>query len=356
MLLLSILLVFVLAAAVAVPTIAYYIRTGGKTEGDYTPANPNEPSFTDPTPSNPSFRLLAGDQNMKDVFIYVPDRGFPIFVRVEIVVSWKKLADCTCTHEICNSPTCSEDCECPNSPNCPDDCEDCEDCLKVGCETCPDCEVGDCENCMGNCEDCEVCGQVKCESCTGCPDDCEDCEDCEGGCTDCEGCKQLSNCGKCTDCRDCLNSCIDRNDCPRCNDDDSDDWDVIFAVPVKGEKSDDEADYKMERGANWDLIENDNASANTNGFYCYYMKPVQSSGNVTDKTAYIKIPSPAITTFEFLDNARPPVNDCILNVEIIVQTIQAIGYTDMDNDGDGYVEPAWRDAWKNAPDFDVIEY
>lgn len=212
-----VLLVLVLVVAVATPTIAYYIRSAGKVGGEHTPAEA----------SNPSFKLDNEDKPMENVYITVKDEGYPVYVRVSIVITWQKLADCTGT----------------------------------------------------------------------------DCEDCTVTCTDCE-------------------------DCPRCNNDPDDDWDVIFAIPQKG------VDYSLTLGDKWTTVEN-------NEFY-YCTSAVQSRFPDYDKLEPLSTPV-FITECKLLSTAQPPIEGCVLNVELIVQTIQAIGYTDPDKNGNE--TPAWQDAW-----------
>ena len=259
-----VLLVLVLVVAVATPTIAYYIRSAGKVESEYNPAQPSDPSFKQP---KPSFRLSSSDETeIKNLYISVPDQGYPVFVRVAIVITWQKLADCICLiPQECSGEKCSNCADC-------NDCEDCEDCV-----------------------DCPKCEEVYCDSCGQEDKQCE-CEDCE--------------------------------ECPRCNDDPDDDWDVIFAIPQKGE------DYSLTLGDKWTTVEN-------NEFY-YCTSAVQSLYPDYDKLEPLSTPV-FITECKLLSTAQPPIEGCVLNVEIIVQTIQAIGYTDPDKNGNE--TPAWQDAW-----------
>lgn len=315
--LLTTLLVLVLVIAVATPTIAYYIRTAGKVESEYTPAEPSAPSFT----------LSSDDREMSDVYVWVEDQGYPIFVRVAIIVNWLRLTDCTCTPPGCSSHTCADCGDCPDCEeectDCTESCTGCEGCGGVVCENCPDCGEGDCENCEGNCEDCPNCMEIiTCEDCKNCPD-CEegDCENCEESCTGCMGCEQFDECGVCKDCE----NCVDRDECPRCNDDPDDDWDVFFAVPVEGNNG----DYTLVLGDSWTTVQDSDY---------YYCTSKVESRFPNDTSELIRLPV-LIKNFEFLEDAKPPVEGCILSVEIIVQTIQAIGSTDI---GD---IPAWQDAW-----------
>lgn len=334
-------LVFVLAVAVATPTIAYYIITGGKVQGDYQPGEPSPPIIKEESP-NPVIRIFALDADnttMKDVYISVPDYGYPVFVRVALLVTWLKPADCTCIQPVCGlhyckgCEICGDDCD---GLDC-EDCEGCEDCIIIPeCENCPDCE--NCEDHeKGDCEGCLLCNKVTCDDCENCPS--ENCTECSTNCTDCEGCKNLSECGVCVDC----SKCIEKEDCPACNDDPDDDYDIFFQIPELGE----EKDYTMALGkadenssaGSW--VANAQNSATNEVFY-YYSIPVQSRGTATNGSKPTQIATPLLTEFVFLsETAKPPMEGCILNVEIIVQTIQAIGYTDENDD------PAWKDAWKD---------
>ena len=76
--------VLAVLAAVAVPTIAYYLINAGDDDGgEYIPA----------VPSDPSFNLDFNNKEMKNVSIAVEDKGYPVYVRVAIIISWKSLAD-----------------------------------------------------------------------------------------------------------------------------------------------------------------------------------------------------------------------------------------------------------------------
>ena len=73
------------------------------------------------------------------------------------------------------------------------------------------------------------------------------------------------------------------------------------------------------------------------GFY-YYKKPVESEGHTSVLLELCRV----------LNTATAP-EGFTLSVEIIVQTVQAVGYTDGETEGDtikpGSEIEAWRDAW-----------
>lgn len=342
--LLTMLLVLVLVVSVAAPTIAYYIRTGGKVDSKYEPADPSDPSYA--SPAKPFFLLYSDAKEMRNVSVNVPDEGYPVFVRVAIVVTWLRLTDCTCTPRRCNSCDCGEDCAACEDGDCTDCPEECEDCKAVsGCENCPDCDEDDCEDCEGDCKDCKICGicdeEDGCDSCPDCEED--DCKNCEGDCAGCNGCDKVGcgDCGLDMSCDD--ENCIGCEECPRCNEDETDDWDVFFALPVEGE------DYtlKLVSSANgsWETLKKEDGEDDDDDGIYYYTSRVESSGKANGSEPN-KIP--LIEECKLQDEANPPAEDCMLSVKIIVQTIQAIGYTD-DPDDTGKDVPAWKDAWKNAP-------
>lgn len=357
--LLTMMLALVLAIAITTTTIAYYVITAGSEGSDYNPANPTDPSFTNPTPS---FRLYSDDNKMNDVYIYVPDQGYPVFVRAAIIITWQRYAPCTCNDPVyCEGcpdcPDCEEDCEyckdcdmdCPDCAACAARraCEKCEGCQEDGCDDCDECKEGDCSSCEGclpraECEDCEYCPNCEedclnceegCSDCSGCAQkfvECKDCEQCkDGNCEDCTNCENnCTNCAGClAECGECANDCEDCEDCPKCNGDESDDYDVYFITPKV------DTDYTITFGNNWEI----------SGNFYYYTLPVESIGDVS-KNRTIKIDSPLISQFEFLkDDNSLSDEGWFLNVEIVVQTIQAIGYTDEDENGNEI--PAWQDAW-----------
>ena len=211
-------LVVVMVLAVAVPTIAYYILNANSDDeggGNYIPA----------VPSDPSFKLDANNNEMTNVSIAVGDNGYPVYVRVAIVISWKKPA------------------ECENADEC------------------------DCTNCT----------------------ECIDYVDSDGTESEME--------------------------CPKCNGED----DVYVFPPVVN------VDYTIDFDtAYWQQI----------GDYYYFTKSVESGGST----------EVLINSCALLQGGGVGVPDGYkLNVEIIVQTVQAIGSTDDGN------KPAWEDAWKNGP-------
>lgn len=77
------LVVLALVALIAAPTIAYYLINANDAGGDYTPAEP----------SNPSFNLDFNNNEMKDVSIEVEDKGYPVYVRVAIIITWQQSSD-----------------------------------------------------------------------------------------------------------------------------------------------------------------------------------------------------------------------------------------------------------------------
>lgn len=211
-------LIVALTAAIAVPTLAYYIRSSNTVD------RPFEPSISD----NPAvkFTVTQDDRTISYVTITVPDLGYPIYVRVKILVTWQR-AKCDCSEE---------------------------------------CEKADCA-------------------------DCENADLCE---------KHNPS--------------------------------VYFENPILN------THYTWESGSNWVQ----------QGDYYYYTKPLKSDGNDRDKDSVITVPeseSP-VNNFELKENARPvnpdDPDDWQLNVEILVQTVQAVGHTDGDDDD---TMPALKDAW-----------
>lgn len=98
---------------------------------------------------------------------------------------------------------------------------------------------------------------------------------------------------------------------------------VYFANPIE------DSDYKL------DLILSEAGSTTGwvkgNDGYYYYQTPVESDGKTS---ALIKKCVPI---------SKGPTSEYTLNVEIIVQTVQAIGYTDGENSKP--VIDAYKDAW-----------
>lgn len=72
--------------------------------------------------------------------------------------------------------------------------------------------------------------------------------------------------------------------------------------------------------------------------YYYYQTPVKSLGN-TDVLIKRCVPI----------SGREPSSDYTLSVEVIAQTIQAIGFTDGDGEDSTTEIPAYKDAWEKAP-------
>lgn len=100
---------------------------------------------------------------------------------------------------------------------------------------------------------------------------------------------------------------------------------IIYYKPVNPE------DYEM-------VLNEEDWTLRSDGFY-YYKEAVESNGN----------------TSVFIEKCRQinpaPVEGYTLSIDIIVQTIQAVGYTDgednMDDENDTGKIPAWDDAgWK----------
>ncbi|MCH5192288.1 MAG: hypothetical protein J1F23_09020 [Oscillospiraceae bacterium] len=106
---------------------------------------------------------------------------------------------------------------------------------------------------------------------------------------------------------------------------------VYFSEPNKAKPIYDEGiiigydgDYYIDlNSTDWEYNEDD-------GFY-YYKSPVESGKETTN------------LIYECRQINAAPVEGYTLSVEIIVQTVQAIGYTDEDNPNG--VIPAYQDAW-----------
>lgn len=209
----------VLAAliVIATPTIAYYLLEANSGAGgeEYFPAESGEPSFN----------LDFNNKEMKNVSITVEDNGYPVYVRVAIIITWQKPAECA-------NPA--------------------------------DCDCVDCTECVDNVAD-ETVGAMECPKCNG-------------------------------------------------------EADIYYIAPVQNE------DYTIDfNTSGWELV----------GDYYYCTSPVASG-----KTTAVLINSCAL-----IESGADIPDGYVLNVEIIVQTVQAIGATD-----DGNV-PAWKDAWKIDKEF-----
>lgn len=75
------LVVLLMVAAVAVPTLAYYLRSVD---------NPIEQEYTPAKPYNPSIKLTADNKSISKVSIEVQNNeGYPFYVRVALVVTWQ---------------------------------------------------------------------------------------------------------------------------------------------------------------------------------------------------------------------------------------------------------------------------
>ena len=78
--------VLAVVTAIAVPTIARYVINANSDNddgGDYIPA----------VPSDPSFKLDSNNKEMKNVSIAVEDKGYSVYVRVALIISWKNPGD-----------------------------------------------------------------------------------------------------------------------------------------------------------------------------------------------------------------------------------------------------------------------
>lgn len=327
-----VLLVVVLVIAVTSPVFAYYIRKTEKSEGTYEPGKPSNPELTDSLPVQTQRISFLSDTetSLQNLYIQVPDQGYPVYVRVAVVVNWLKLTDCICTQPVCGSHIC-KDCTCEG-------CKECGTCAKgLLCENCEKCDY------FGDAEDCKNCVEVDCDGCDECAgDNCKDCKKEEGSCTGCVICSPNRD-ESCGECAACEKYCLDRDECPRCNEDEKDDWDIIFPKPTEGK----EQDYSLQIGGGdtiWEKRDN-------SGFY-YHKDRIESDGDASKEniiTIDMSTNTPFIVKFERLATAKLPIDveglkveDCVLKVEIIVQTMQAIGSTDKDGTA------AWKDAWNEG--------
>lgn len=351
--------------AILTPTLSYYIKRADELKTEYSPGEPSPPDLEEGPPTEQvvqlAFLLSEDNDTLENVMISVPNEGHPVYVRVAIIVSWMKPAECTCKPEKCDSETCCENCpDCVEGEcdGCEGDCLECKVCAscKNGdestmCPNCPDCIEGDCENCEGSCVDCEICSSCqKSGACEGCPDNCTDCENCPENCADCESCGKAENCDKC---ENCGSFCVDCKECPLCNDDPDDDWDIVLGVPSKN-------DYTLELGTpkqpqtgvsfdaslngSWSNKDFDDKT-DEYGFFYYRnntLNRVQRTQTTTpNQSNIITIETPLIKTFKLSSAPQPPMPGCVLKLQLIVQTIQAIGVTD-----EGGI-PAWKDAWQH---------
>ena len=74
-------LIFVAVVATASTTIAYYLIKSDEIKSTYTP------TIQTKTPSvNPTYE----DGKMKNVKIKIEDAGYPVFIRVAVIVTWQK--------------------------------------------------------------------------------------------------------------------------------------------------------------------------------------------------------------------------------------------------------------------------
>ena len=101
-----------------------------------------------------------------------------------------------------------------------------------------------------------------------------------------------------------------------------------------------QASYQNAEGeeveGDYSIVFAENAGWEKLGEYYYYTKGVISEGNTPV----------LVTSFEQLTTEAPINKEKYkMNVEFIVQTVQAVGKTDEDNEA-GEI-PAWKDAWKD---------
>ncbi|MCH5164100.1 MAG: hypothetical protein J1F36_03705 [Clostridiales bacterium] len=306
--LLVVLAVLVVALALT-PTLARYIRGTNNLPGNFGSIGSTDPevNYED---ARPLLRMNSDDSIT--VSFQVGNTEYPVYVRVAIIITWKKLIVCECEDD-CSCTKCkeSEETEEPDEPEATT-------------------EPGD--------------ESAKCL----CGDDCS-CEDGECSCGDecsCEKCNESdeTNPDECT--------C---EDCPLCNGEDNT---VLFITPKEGtdytitlnltnQENDSEEEGETEEpekatGASadvskqWTLVEDDDYNA-INGFrgYYYYQSPVASNGTTDALVAY----------FKQKENVEPPLPGYALNIEFIVQTIQAVGSTDSENGSENDTIPAYEDAW-----------
>lgn len=106
--------------------------------------------------------------------------------------------------------------------------------------------------------------------------------------------------------------------------------DVVYVKPIEG------TDYEIEYNlADWQPIEN----TEKNETYYYYV-----GSNDDSPAGVVKSNGTTTNLMTFNDkNTKPPFDGYKLNVEVIVQTVQAAGKADEDNPN-GEI-PAWWDAW-----------
>ena len=348
---LSAMVALILAVAIASPTLAYYIRSAGKAKGDYTPAPlPDPPTFenVEGVIEDLSFVLSQEDDEKSSLFFRVKDEGYPVYVRAAIIATWQRKAPCEC--EACKTVE-------------PDGCDECKQDEGV----CT--ELEDCNKCTEDCEKCKV--YPKCENCL---DDCINCADCGDCADDCLRCQFSSD--DCEKCKYCKDNCMPKEEentpstqadddteggsegntesgsegntegteppyCARCNGE----VDIHFNTPVGG------TDYKIDvNGVSWVK----------SGDYWYHKQPLiheEDNDGVMETDTFIKSCKLLIEYIEPSEDDNDtegdklpkdstwPGNGWYLNVEILVQTIQAIGFTD------GIPAlPAWYDAWGGRRD------
>ena len=110
------------------------------------------------------------------------------------------------------------------------------------------------------------------------------------------------------------------------------DGDVLYLDPKVNK------DYVVSYYDEWKPITHDEGTASEKTYY-YYMGSNDDSQNGIvlsgGKTS-------ALMTYKSL-NTNPPIEGYQLHVEVIVQTVQAVGKTDAENEADEIL--AWWDAW-----------
>ena len=101
---------------------------------------------------------------------------------------------------------------------------------------------------------------------------------------------------------------------------------VYFSKPEK------DKDYTISLNtADWEEKE---SAVDPNVVYYYFKDPVESG-----KATHVLI-------YECKQVGNPPAEVYTLNVDILVQTVQAIGYTDGDGEDPATRLPAYEDAWQ----------
>lgn len=117
----------------------------------------------------------------------------------------------------------------------------------------------------------------------------------------------------------------------------AEDGSVLYLQPVKGSKtiiSREEEDRQVIKEGDYAIAYADSGWKQI-GDYWYYTEGVVSKEN-----------TPTLVTYFEQLSEEPPIyrEKYVMDVEFIVQTVQAVGRTDEDKDGEEI--PAWEDAWK----------